>query len=41
MKYLVLLIGEGEEPRWDTLTPDQQGETMQRVRRVRGRVRAA
>lgn len=30
MKYLVLLIGEGEEPRWDTLTPDQQGETMQR-----------
>lgn len=30
MKYLVLLIGEGEEPRWDTLTPEQQAATMQR-----------
>ena len=30
MKYLVLLIGTGEEPRWDTLTPDQMSATMQR-----------
>ena len=30
MKYMVLLIGAGEEPRWDTLTPEQQAATMQR-----------
>lgn len=30
MKYLVLLIGDGEEPKWATLTPEQQGATMQK-----------
>lgn len=30
MKYLVLLIGDGDMPAWDTLTPEQQGEAMQR-----------
>ena len=29
MKYLVLLIGDGELPNWNSLTPDEQGETME------------
>jgi hypothetical protein len=29
MKYLVLLIGDGELPAWNTLTPDEQAAGMQ------------
>lgn len=30
MKYLVLLIGDGEQPAWDTLTEEQQAAEMRR-----------
>ncbi len=30
MKYLVLLIGDGDVPAWDTMTPEEQGAAMQR-----------
>jgi len=30
MKYLVLLIGDGDMPAWETLTPDEQGAAMQK-----------
>ena len=30
MKYLVMLIGDGDLPAWDTLSPDEQGAAMQR-----------
>lgn len=30
MKYLVLLIGDGDLPAWNTLTPEEQGAAMQR-----------
>lgn len=30
MKYLVLLIGDGEMPAWDTQSPEEQGAAMQR-----------
>lgn len=30
MKYLVLLIGDGDMPAWDTLTEEEQGAAMQR-----------
>lgn len=30
MKYLVLLIGDGELPAWNSLTPEQQAAGMQR-----------
>ncbi len=30
MKYLVLLIGDGDMPAWDTLSPEEQGAAMQR-----------
>lgn len=29
MKYLVLLIGDGEQPAWETLTEEQQAAVMQ------------
>lgn len=29
MKYLVLLIGDGELPNWNTMTPDEQAAVMQ------------
>jgi len=29
MKYLVLLIGDGELPPWESLSPEQQGAAMQ------------
>lgn len=29
MKYLVMLIGDGDVPDWETLTPEQQGAAMQ------------
>ena len=29
MKYLVLLIGDGDLPPWNTLTPDEQAAAMQ------------
>lgn len=28
MRYLVLLLGDGDEPAWSTLDPDQQAEVM-------------
>ncbi|HIZ98875.1 MAG TPA: hypothetical protein H9805_09910 [Candidatus Janibacter merdipullorum] len=30
MKYLVLLIGDGDMPPWSTLTEEEQGAAMQR-----------
>ena len=30
MKFLVLLIGQGEVRPWDTQTPEEQGEEMER-----------
>ncbi|WP_324650742.1 YciI family protein [Georgenia sp. H159] len=30
MKYLVLLIGDGDMPAWSTLSPEEQGAAMQR-----------
>ena len=30
MKYLVLLIGDGEMAPWDSLTPEEQGAGMQK-----------
>lgn len=30
MKYLVLLIGDGDMPAWDTQSPEEQGAAMQR-----------
>lgn len=30
MKYLVLLMSEGERPPWDEQTPEQQAAAMQR-----------
>lgn len=30
MKYLVLLIGDGDMPAWETLTPEEQGAVMPR-----------
>jgi len=30
MKYLVLLIGDGDMPAWDSLSPEEQGAAMQR-----------
>lgn len=30
MRYLVLLIGDGDEPPWSSLTPEQQGDLMTR-----------
>lgn len=30
MKYLVMLIGDGDEKPWDDMSPDEQGELMQR-----------
>lgn len=30
MKYLVLLMGDGELPAWTDLTPEQEGEMMAR-----------
>lgn len=30
MKYLVLLIGDGDTPAWETQTPEEQGAAMQR-----------
>ncbi|KRF34287.1 YciI family protein [Nocardioides sp. Soil805] len=32
MKYLVLLIGDGEVKPWDEHTPDEQAATMERFR---------
>lgn len=29
MNYLVLLIGDGEQPAWDTLTEEEQAAAMQ------------
>ncbi|MGC0249042.1 YciI family protein [Pseudactinotalea sp. Z1748] len=30
MKYLVMLIGDGDVPAWDTLSPEEQGALMGR-----------
>lgn len=30
MKYLVLLIGDGEESPWESLSPEEQGSVMQK-----------
>lgn len=30
MKYLVMLIGDGDVPAWESLSPEEQGAAMQR-----------